>query len=362
MHTRIALALLAFTLSPLANAQSSAAWSFAVSGDSRNCGDVVMPAIAKAVHNDGAKFYFHLGDFRAIYDFDQDVLAQPAYRDAHHPTILQYQSLAWNDFIAHQLGPFGATPVYLAMGNHEVIPPKTREQWLIQFADWLNTPAIKTQRLADSAADHRALDHRLTSYYHFVDGPVDFIALDNATSDQFSDEQMSWLRGVLTRDAGNEAVRSIFVGMHEALPGSLSKIHAMDQSAQGIKSGGDVYDLLLHLRDDSHKNVYVLASHSHYFLDDAFETDALRAKGKPLPGWVVGTAGAVRYPLPDGIMPGPHAQPNVYGYLLGTVQQDGSIQFTFKKLTKADLTAANTDYTHEAITDCFVNNPPPVPK
>ena len=352
MNHRLATLLLTVALSPLTHAQQP--WSFAVSGDSRNCGDVVMPAIAKGVHNDGAKFYFHLGDFRAIYEFDQDVLAQSAYRNGHHPTILDYESLAWNDFIAHQLAPFGATPVFLAMGNHEVIPPKTREQWLIQFADWLDTPVIRTQRLADNPADHR-----LSSYYHWVQGPVDFIALDNASPDQFSDDQMTWLRDVLKRDASNDAVRSIVVGMHEALPDSLTKIHAMDQSAQGIKSGSDVYDLLLHLRDDSHKNVYVLASHSHFYIEGAFETDALRAKGKPLPGWVVGTAGAVRYPLPPGTVPSPHAQTQVYGYLLGTVQADGSIQFAFKKLTQDDLTAANNDYTPDAITDCFVNNPPP---
>jgi hypothetical protein len=356
LQNRIAAALLlTLALAPLAGAQQpSAPWSFAVSGDSRNCGDVVMPAIAKGVHDDGAKFYYHLGDFRAIYDFDQDVLAQPAYRNGHRPTIVEYQSLAWNDFIAHQLAPFGSTPVYLAIGNHEIVPPKTREQWLIQFADWLETPTIRAQRLADNPADHR-----LSSYYHWVEGPVDFITLDNATPDQFSDEQMKWLRGVLKRDASSDAVRSVVVGMHEALPDSMSQSHAMDQSAQGVKSGNAAYDLLLHLRDDSHKNVYVLASHSHYYLDGAFDTDALRAKGKPLPGWIVGTAGAVRYPLPPAAVPGPHAQTHVYGYMLGTVQQDGSIQFAFKKLTQADLTAANPDYTAEAITDCFMNNPPP---
>jgi hypothetical protein len=42
---------------------------FAVSGDSRNCGDIAMPAIAAGVRKDGAQFYWHLGDYRAIYDF-----------------------------------------------------------------------------------------------------------------------------------------------------------------------------------------------------------------------------------------------------------------------------------------------------
>ncbi len=354
MNKRIAAFLLTLALSPLAHAQ--AIWSFAVSGDSRNCGDVVMPAIAKGVLKDGAKFYFHLGDFRAIYDFDQDVVAQPDYRNGKHLTILDYETHAWEDFIAHQLDPFGSTPVYLAMGNHEVIPPKTREQWLLQFADWIDTPAIRAQRLADNPADHK-----LRSYYHWLSGPVDFVALDNATPDEFSDEQVAWLDSVLKRDAGNDAVRSVVVGMHEALPDSLSKIHAMDQSAEGVKSGAAVYDMLMHLRDDAHKNVYVLASHSHYFLDDAFDTDVLRAKGKPLPGWIVGTAGASRYPLPAAAAEGHDAQTYVYGYLLGNVQQDGSIQFAFKKLSEADLAAANTMYTEAAVHDCFVNNPVPAP-
>src|SRR5215475_16145893 len=57
--------------------------SFAVSGDSRNCGDIVMPGIAAGVRSDHAKFYWHLGDFRANYDFDQDLLSAAEYRRKH---------------------------------------------------------------------------------------------------------------------------------------------------------------------------------------------------------------------------------------------------------------------------------------
>ena len=39
-------------------------WTFAVSGDSRNCGDFVMPAIAARVKAQKDAFYWHLGDFR----------------------------------------------------------------------------------------------------------------------------------------------------------------------------------------------------------------------------------------------------------------------------------------------------------
>src|SRR5438309_772095 len=43
-------------------------WRFIVSGDSRNCGDVVVPTIA--AHSSAyyqPSFYWHLGDLRAIY-------------------------------------------------------------------------------------------------------------------------------------------------------------------------------------------------------------------------------------------------------------------------------------------------------
>jgi hypothetical protein len=70
---RIAFAFAAL-LAPLSSS-AQGTWRFAVSGDSRNCGDVVMPSIARGARKDGAKFYWHLGDFRAIYDFDPDMLA-----------------------------------------------------------------------------------------------------------------------------------------------------------------------------------------------------------------------------------------------------------------------------------------------
>src|SRR4051794_414783 len=81
-------------------------WYFAVSGDSRNCGDIVMPAIAEQVRKDGALFYWHLGDYRAIYDFDQDFLQT-------HPkgNISSYEESAWQDFIDRQIEPFGNLPI-----------------------------------------------------------------------------------------------------------------------------------------------------------------------------------------------------------------------------------------------------------
>jgi hypothetical protein len=89
---------------------SGKTWHFAVSGDSRNCGDVVMPAIAKRVREDGASFYWHLGDFRAIYDFDQD------FKQTHSKvSISDYEASAWLDFIEQQLAPFGDLPIYISL-------------------------------------------------------------------------------------------------------------------------------------------------------------------------------------------------------------------------------------------------------
>jgi len=53
-------------------------WSFVVSGDSRNCGNVIMPAIAAGVEKNGAAFYWHLGDLRAIYITDEDYQHEPS--------------------------------------------------------------------------------------------------------------------------------------------------------------------------------------------------------------------------------------------------------------------------------------------
>jgi len=73
-------------------------WQFAVSGDSRNCGDVVMPSIAADARANQAVFYWHLGDLRAIYDFDDDFRAL-------HPkaTVSEYLSTAWLDFQRNQI-------------------------------------------------------------------------------------------------------------------------------------------------------------------------------------------------------------------------------------------------------------------
>ncbi|MGA2877556.1 MAG: metallophosphoesterase [Bryobacteraceae bacterium] len=326
-------------------------WKFAISGDSRNCGDIVMPAIAAGVHKSGAAFYWHLGDFRAIYRLDED-MSPPAELGLRNKPLetLAYLKEAWPDFIAHQMVPFGALPVYLLMGNHEAIPPMSREAWLVQFADWLETPAIRSQRLKDDP-----LDHQLHAYYHWTERNIDFISLDNSTPDQFDPGQMRWLRALLERDEASPKIRSIVVGMHEALPGSVSRMHSMSESPLGDKSGREAYEALWHAYAAAHKRVYVFASHSHYYMDNVFETSDW--KDKVLPGWIIGTAGAQRYKLPPETTPAQHAETNVYGYMIASVNADGAVSFQFERLSLDDLRAISASaYPEPLIRWCYENN------
>jgi hypothetical protein len=325
-------------------------WAFVVSGDSRNCGDVVMPAIAAGVHHDQAAFYWHLGDFRAIYDFDQDykqITAAP-------PIISDYEKNAWDDFIENQLTPFAETPVYLGIGNHELIPPKTRTDYLIQFADWLDTPELERQRLKDNPKDHR-----LHTYYHWEREGIDFITLDNASPDQFDSDQMAWFERVIAADAKDSSIATLVVGMHEALPDSISRSHSMSDSPQAEASGRRAYKDLLKFQQGTGRNIYLLASHSHLFMEGIFNTDYWRGNGGILPGWIIGTAGAVRYPLPSGASHAKVAKTNVYGYLLATVTADHTIDFKFHELQEKEIppevvSRFSPDFVHQ----CFIANPP----
>ena len=332
---------------------STPAFKFAMSGDSRNCGDVVMPAIAAGVERDGADFYWHLGDFRATFQMDEDL--QPPAQLALPPkpvplNVSTYLANAWPDFIAKQLVPFRDRNVFLAIGNHETIFPFTRELWLTQFADWLGNPVIRSQRLKDDPADHK-----LHAYYHWIQGNVEFITLDNVTSEQIDLAQLAWFHRVLDRAAANPDIRTIVVGSHIALPGAIGHSHTMDDWAQGIKSGREVYEALWKVHEASHKQVYILASHSHFYMENVFRTQDW--KGKELPGWIVGTAGAVRYVLPSEAGPDQKPVTNVYGYLLGSVMKDGSISFAFQKLSLQDLLNANQGKQPEALVRwCFNEN------
>ena len=335
------------------NAQPS--WVFAVSGDSRNCGDVVMPAIAQGVIQNHADFYWHLGDFRAIYKVDEDYRQTHPSRRGNPLNMERYERNAWRDFITSQLAPFGDMPIYLALGNHEVIPPKSHKQTLVVFKKWLNAPAIRKQRSLDDSNDHV-----VKAYYHWVQDGIDFITLDNSKGD-FSTAQMLWLQSVLKRDAPDSAIRALVLGMHEALPESLAKVHSMENSSAGNKTGDEVYHWLLNFKSSSKKPVYILASHSHFYMAGIFDTDYWHAHGGVLPGWIIGSAGAVRYPLPADAAKAKAAETHVYGYLTGSVtaSKDDPVHFAFHKLKESDVPPDVVKrFTPEFVHECWVDNPP----
>lgn len=348
------LGFLALLLNPDAAAGQASTWRFAVSGDSRNCGDVVMPAIAKGAAANDAAFYWHLGDYRAIYRFDQDYWQLHSPSDPAAANITVYLENAWQDFIEHQLLPFGATPVYLTFGNHELIPPKTRQELVAQFADWLDAPPIREQRLRDDPHDYT-----VKGYYHWIKDGIDFVSLDNASPDEFDAKQMAWLERVLERDRADAAVRALIVGMHEALPDSISENHSMSQSAQGIETGRRVYGWLLEFKRRSNKPVYLLASHSHYYMDGIFNTEYWRTHGGVLPGWIIGTAGAVRYALPPDAKDAKAARTNVYGYLVASVSasREDPVHFQFHELKESDVPAdVVSRFTSGFVHACWVGN------
>jgi hypothetical protein len=345
-------------------------WKFATSGDSRNCGDVVMPAIAADALRHDVAFYWHLGDFRLMKggtdgDIDGDITA----RYGADFTVNDYHRDAWGDFIDHQIAAFGLTPVYLARGNHELAGGKTDADYVNQFAYWLDKPEIRLQR----SADHPPSDSLI--YYHWRRRNVDFITLDNAPDAGFGGAQIRWFEGVLERDKRDSGIRTLVVGMHRALPNSLACGHSMNgdhnnytstATIQCLEGGRRVYQDLQRWRDETGRHVYVLASHSHFYMEHIFETlywkNRTRQTGKVLPGWIVGTAGAERYQLPDRVPKWIRADTYVSGYLLATVKPTGEIDFEFREVTPDDVPSeVRQEFKDDFIDGCFSGNRSPRP-
>jgi hypothetical protein len=131
----------------------------------------------------------------------------------------------------------------------------------------------------------------------------------------------------------------------------------MNMWSLGITSGEQVYQELLDFKSTTGKPVYVLASHSHFYMTDIFSSDYWQSHGGVLPGWIVGTAGAVRYTLPDTKTRVKDARQDVYGYLLVTVHPAGKADFDFQEIKKDDLQrAVGSIYTKDFIDFCFDQN------
>ena len=326
-------------------AASAKSWYFTVSGDSRDCGDVIMPKIAASIavkaQQMPVKFYWHLGDFRALYRMDcdwakrkdeatkcaKDHVPYEAIPKELQPTP-EYLNAAWQDFVDHQVAPFEkiGIPVYLGIGNHELVK-RTRDSYTAKFNKWLVQPTIGKQQKADAKRKIPTRDSQ--TYFHFVMKGVDFISLDNAniynavpetkTDDPgFSNAQLKWLAAILKADAANPSIRSVVIGMHAALPGSVSQRHAMDKTCESLCHGYQAYGYISAFKK-SGKSVLVLASHSHYVESNIYDT--ADHANDVLTGWIVGTAGAEQYRTQIK-----------YGYLLVEVRKDGQLNASFQEV------------------------------
>lgn len=344
------LALSAITWSQAAPQPANTTWYFAVSGDSRDCGDLIMPKIAQAIADNRqsapVEFYWHLGDLRAIYRVDCDIAKDTtkggvssfqcasgkASDNETKDMKSNYLAKAWPDFISSQITPFEklGLPFYLGIGNHELIAPKTRDQFREQFKKWLTNPAIQDQRASDRDRGIPSKDG--DTYFHFIWKGVDIIYLDNASiyDDQgpnqdpgFSEDQLKWLDLVLKRDEADPQVKAIIVGMHAALPESVAKDHAMDRNCASFCNGKRAYNRL-GVTQSRGKKVYILASHSHYFEEYVYDTPEHSYHG--LRGWIIGTAGAEQY------------RPEIrYGYLLMEISSDGTVRASFERVYRDSL-------------------------
>jgi hypothetical protein len=95
-------------------------------------------------------------------------------------------------------------------------------------------------------------------------------------------------------------------------------------------------------------------------MEDIYNTEFWHKHAETvLPGWIVGTAGAVRYRLP---LKAPRtAKTDVYGYLLATVNAGGKpgvIRFEFKAIPNtADIPAeVRTLFSSDLVDFCFARN------
>jgi hypothetical protein len=199
---------------------------------------------------------------------------------------------------------------------------------------------------------------RLT--YHWKIGGVDFFSMDNALGNQFDKKQMQWFESVLKRDESDPNVHTIVLGMHRALPHGVAP-HSMDESAQGIESGSQVYKDLLQAQQQAQKQVYVIGGHLHAYVANVYNTDYWKSHGGVLPGWILGTAGATRADLSKNSPGASEAITNVYGYVLGTVNPPGSapgaINFKFYQVKESDVPRPVVEkFTPELTHWCFEEN------
>ena len=166
--------------------------------------------------------------------------------------------------------------------------------------------------------------------------------------------------------------------MHRALPNSLGCAHSMngdpfppnaanresreEANRLSLESGRRAYTDLAQWEKETGRPVYVLASHSHFYMANVFQTEYWKNRHAVLEGWIVGTAGARRNALPPDVPPTAVAKQFIYGYLLATVKPEGMITFEFKELTEKDIPEpVVARYGQDFVDQAFRENREPTP-
>ncbi len=339
----VLVALLAQGAAAAAPAEPRAArWSFTVAGSSSDCGDLVMPAIAAAARRTQARFHWHLGESRNGTTPDRDFLMERRYQTtATAPNRGDYQHLAIGDAIEHQFLPFGDLPLYIGLGGRDDLRPMSRLEYRVALRERLDRPELAAQRATDGD-EAVAATQLAPTYFHWRYGGVDFINLDNATNYSFDAVQLKWFDAVLARAIADPSVRTLVVGMYASLPHGVAAARSMCASPAGLRSGAHVYAALVAARAAG-KEVHVLSAHAHSYLAQVYDTDYWRAPGHGgvvLPGYNVGTAGAQREALPADTPLDDSSIAGSYGYLRGTVDAAGHVEFRFEPLSAGDLARA----------------------
>jgi hypothetical protein len=114
------LSLAVSAIAGCAHERPQQTWTFAVSGDSRDCGNTVMPAMARGARKAGARFYWHLGDLRKIRAPDFDFVHEQRF-SGHLPSMDEYLTMAWPDFLEHQVMPQSGGSVVIASRTRPIM-------------------------------------------------------------------------------------------------------------------------------------------------------------------------------------------------------------------------------------------------
>jgi hypothetical protein len=102
--------------------------------------------------------------------------------------------------------------------------------------------------------------------------------------------------------------------------------------------------------------VYLIASHSHYYSPNIYNTPYWKQRSSQIvPGMIIGSAGAHRYQLPKTAAK--EARTHIYGFVKGSVQADGSIDFALHELSENDLVQSRwPNAPLDAIHECYIHN------